>query len=118
MQKVVWVAMGLLVAIMAAGFASQRHFFDSTPRTRIITPPSDRGAGPAVVTAPASSPRREAAATAAKARAGWQAFDTVVNLLNVVVGIAGIWMTVHGMRMQRMALEAEQQQQARWRRAA
>lgn len=119
MSKVVWVVMGLIVAVMAVGFASQRHWFEPQTRTRIITPsanvatvppsslpqssaPSSSMSGPAV-----RKPASDASSNRA-ARRGWEAFDLVVNVLNVVVGIAGIWMTVHGMRMQRMALAAEQ----------
>lgn len=108
MSKVVWVVMGLIVAVMAVGFASQRHWFEPQTRTRIITPSANVATAPP----PASMPtvRRAASDTASSkaAKRGWEAFDLVVNVLNVVVGIAGIWMTVHGMRMQRMALAAGQ----------
>lgn len=120
MSKVVWIVMGLIVAVMAVGFASQRHLFDTAPRTRIITPSAERMAAPPVASAPTATTRRtgEATATAAKTRVSWKTFDTAVNLLNVVVGIVGIWMTVHGMRMQRMALAADEERQGRRRRAA
>lgn len=106
--------MGFAVAVMAIGFAGQRHLLDSAPRTRIITPSVDRSAGSTTATAPSATVRRAPeTGTAARARAGWQAFDTVVNVLNVVVGIAGIWMTIHGLRMQRLALAIERRQSRR-----
>jgi len=102
--------MGLVVAVMAIGFASQRHLFESQPRTRIVTSSS----APSMTQPPATSSaaRRTLEATPPATRNNrfsWKTFDTVVNALNVVIGIVGIWMTVHGMRMQRMALAAGSQ---------
>ncbi len=109
MSKVVWVFMGLVVALMAFGFASQRHLFEQQPRTRIVTSSS----APSMAQPPATSStaRRSLDATPSQTRTrfSWKTLDTVVNVLNVVVGILGIWMTVHGMRMQRMALAADGQ---------
>lgn len=115
MRKVVWVVMGLAVAAMAVGFASQRHLFDPQPRTRIITSssaPSVAAPSVTVPPAPPSATRRTPDGTPPATRStrfSWKTLDTVVNVLNIVIGIAGIWMTVHGMRMQRMALAADSQ---------
>lgn len=95
MRKVLWVVIGLAVVLGAVGFATNRHVIG--PQRSVSISSSQQAPAGARRTAPAPAP----------APSGWATFDTVINILNVVVGIAGIWMTFHGMRMQRAALNAQ-----------
>lgn len=96
MRKFLWVVAGLAVVLAAVAFATNRHVFE--PQRSVSVSSSQQ--------APAAGARRT---VPSPTPSGWATFDTVVNVLNVVVGIAGIWMTFHGMRMQRAALNAQAQ---------
>ena len=108
MRTLNWIVVGVLIAVGAIGIASYRHYLEPQRRTQIIQPS-------AVGTPTASIVRRTSSSDATRTtplrvrdttRAGWQAFEMVVNVLNVVVGVLGIWMTFYGLRLQRTALAA------------
>jgi hypothetical protein len=102
-KKLLWVLLGMGLVGGAIFLATDRHYWDpqrSTPRYSSTRPtvqtqrtPSTRSAQ-----APASTTSANSGTTLS--------FDTVINILNVIVGVLGIWMTIHGMRMQRAALAA------------
>jgi hypothetical protein len=104
-KKLFWVLLGLVLAAGAIFLATDRHYWDqqrSTPRyssTR-ATNPTQRTPDSQARSATRSTPTQTSSAGTT-----WS-FDTIINILNVVVGVLGIWMTIHGMRMQRAALAA------------
>lgn len=105
MRKVLWVLLGLAVFAAAAGFATNKHYLEPQ-RSRAVSASSAQRP----MAAPSASMKQATPTTkSTTATSAWATFDTVVNVLNVVVGVMGIWMTIHGMRMQRMALNAQAQ---------
>jgi hypothetical protein len=119
MRTFSWIALGAMIAVGAIGIASYRHYLEPQRRTKIIQPhvgqpqigqpmpPSSSSASaPVVRRAPGEVTRATPLSARTTVRAGWHVFETVVNVLNVVIGALGIWMTVHGMRLQRSALAA------------
>ncbi len=109
MRKLFWVLLGMMIATGAIGLASYRHFFE--PQRASVSRSADRSFQQQPrATAPAAESRRPtyqgSSGTTIK---GWKAFEIAVNVLNVVVGVFGIWMTLHGLRLQREALAATRQ---------
>ncbi len=93
MRKVIlW--LGILLVLGAAGLFAQRWVVEPARHGRYEQSRgfAERGRDEGGSRRPA---RRE------RAPNGLQIFEIVVDLLNVVVGIVGIWLAVLGMRLQR-----------------
>lgn len=97
MSKFIWILLGLVLVGGAVALGGYRNFYEPNQRTRsVASAPSASRSAPPVSTQRAPQSASQGASLN---------FDTVVNVLNVVVGIVGIWMTFAGMRMQRQAMQ-------------
>ena len=108
MRKLLFLALGLLLIAGAIGAGYFRHVHEPRTSSRTVASApqgATRSAQPQTTTRPTQS-RPSAQQPASQQFSGFQLFDTIVNVLNVVVGLVGIWMAVVGMRMQRAAAAA------------
>jgi len=110
MRKALFIILGLLLVIGAIGVGSYRHLLQpevarapvseslapSTRGTRGVTAPDDTAAAPRAERGVERTQQRNQLGT-------WDMIDLVLNALNAVVGIIGIWLAIVGMRMQRAA---------------
>jgi hypothetical protein len=113
MRKGTYVLLGLLLVIGAVGAAGWRHVIE--PSRSVSRSTSNERLAPATrsdrsVTRSFSGDRTR---TQTQTRLStWDAVDMIVNVLNAVVGIVGIWLAISGMRMQRDAAAAHARSQA------
>jgi uncharacterized membrane protein len=103
MRKLLVVIIGLMLFAGAIGALTYRVFVEPQRVAKtlqqlpppIVTPvPREMKIVPPPVMK--SAPRPEITARFD----GWHLFEVVLNVLNVVVGVLGIWMTIVGIRMQ------------------
>ena len=109
MRKVMWVLLGLVIVAGALSLGGYRHWWEPQQRAK-ATRSAPSASGPAtrgLDQRSAQGPATRAPQSGGGAPTATEAlsFDTLVNILNVVVGIMGIWMTWVGMRMQRQAMQ-------------
>ena len=97
-----------MLIVGAIGAASWRHVIEPS-RTVSRSTSLER-------IAPSARSERSAARSFSRERtrtqtqlSTWDTVDLVINVLNAVVGIVGIWLAVSGMRMQREAAAAQAQ---------
>ncbi len=104
MRKLLVVIIGLMLFAGAVGALTYRVFVEpqriaqikrQLPPPVVVPLPREMKVIPPPVTKPTT--RAEAARLD-----GWHLFEVGLNILNVVVGVLGIWMTIAGMRMQQV----------------
>ena len=106
MKKLMWVLLGLVFLGGAFSLGMYRHWWEPQQRTKIT-----RSASQQAPTASSRGVTTQAPAARAPQSGGSTTtsdalpVDTIINALNIVVGIMGIWMTWVGMRMQRQAMQ-------------
>ncbi len=108
MRKVMWVLLGLVILAGALSLGGYRHWWEPQQRakvTRTAPTASQQSPSRSVQQAPNAATRSPQGGTSTTTAAETLSFDTLVNVLNVVVGLMGIWMTWVGMRMQRQAMQ-------------
>lgn len=97
MRKIIYLVLGLSLMIGAGAFFYQRHLSLNAQSSRTVLPnakSSDFGAP--------RSARRSAVPSAPKRAL----FDRALDVLNLIVGVLGIWFSFSGIRMQRAAAKA------------
>jgi hypothetical protein len=95
MMRKVSLWLGILLVLGAAGLFAQRWLVEPArhgryEQSRGFAEPRGRDGG-----GPRNPGRRD------RGPSGVQMFEIVIDLLNVVVGIVGIWLALLGMRLQR-----------------
>jgi hypothetical protein len=114
MRKTGFVLLGLLLVAGAIGTFSYRSLYlPHKARTTFAAPSAgapaaDRGRS----YIPERDPTNRTTSGAPRPSGGilngmWGNVEMVINVLNVVVGVLGIWMTMIGMRLQRQALRQD-----------
>ena len=99
LRKLATIILGLVLIVGAAGFFAQRYGYisirqlDGLSSGRLFSRNLDRAPTRTVRGLRSEKPKRKKLAV----------FDRVLDLLNLVVGVAGIWFSVVGLRMQRAA---------------
>lgn len=99
MRKLILVMLGLLLLGGAVGAATYRYVLSPEIQMRAK---DARGFDSSYRTGPGPSTHRQPQLSAL------QIFDIVVNVLNVVVGVIGIYLTLTGLRLQRRAAAGRQ----------
>jgi hypothetical protein len=106
MRKLMWVLLGLVVFAGAMSLGTYRHWWEPQQRAKATrSAPSASQQAPTRGLQQAPSGTRSPQGGGSSTTTEMLSFDTLVNILNVVVGIMGIWMTWVGMRMQRQAMQ-------------
>ncbi|HRD76604.1 MAG TPA: hypothetical protein PK264_11790 [Hyphomicrobiaceae bacterium] len=114
MRKMLFVLLGLVLIGGAIGnFAYRSLYSTERARTALSAPsagaPADRGRSYIPERPPTSRTTTGTPGSGGGLMSGlWGNFEMVINILNVLVGILGIWMTMIGMRLQRQALRQDQ----------
>jgi hypothetical protein len=129
MRKLMWVLLGVVLLVGAMTVGTWRHWLEPETKARVAQryglphpPQAQRQPGQQPFSAnrsiggsqgatlppgaqgrqQPSGPGQQGSTTAGS----WQTAEMVINVLNVIVGIIGIWMAFVGMRMQREAMAA------------
>ena len=98
------VVLGLVLLLGAAGMLSYRWFHEPARHARYNPGPSGSWRGVFEPRAGRDSRSEPSAGRPGREDlSGLRLFEIVIDLLNVVVGIVGIWLAVVGVRMQRTA---------------
>jgi hypothetical protein len=103
MRRLSIMILGVMIFSAALGAFAYRLLATPTPQAVRIAVAET---GPRTALSPYERRVPEAAARptsrpASSRATGWHAFEVVLNIANLVIGILGIWMTVVGMRLQR-----------------
>lgn len=118
MRKTGFVLLGLLLIAGAVGTFSYRSLYQPyKARTTFAAPSASAPANKGRSYIPERDPTNRT--TSGSPGSGgsvlgavWSNVDMIVNVLNVVVGVLGIWMTMVGMRLQRQALRQDERRRA------
>ena len=102
MRKSTYILLGLLMIAGAAGSAYYLNIAAPKASRQESNQQAARAPQPSTRGLPNTTDQRTQ--TAAKPTpSSFQMFDTVVNILNVIVGLVGIYLSIAGIRMQRQA---------------
>jgi hypothetical protein len=101
MRKSIYILLGLLMIAGAAGSAYYLNI--AAPKSSRQESNQQATRAPQSATRGVPSPSDRTTSASKPAPSGFQMFDTIVNILNVVVGLVGIYLSVAGIRMQRQA---------------
>ncbi len=102
MRKSIYILLGLLMIAGAAGSAYYLNVATSKSSRQESNQQAARAPQSATRGMPGPTDQRPQSASK-PAPSRFQVFDTVVNILNVVVGLVGIYLSIAGIRMQRQA---------------
>ena len=102
MRKSIYILLGLLMVGGAAGSAYFLNIAVQKSSRQESNQHTARGPQPTTRGMPSPSDQRTQSASK-PAPSRFQMFDTIVNILNVVVGLVGIYLSIAGIRMQRQA---------------
>ncbi len=108
MRKSGYILLGLLLMVGAVGTASWRHVIEPS-RSLSRTTSFDRVSPAARSERPATRSFSQERTRTQTRLSTWDTVDLLLNALNAVVGIVGIWLAIAGMRMQRAAAHAQAQ---------
>ena len=111
MRKFGFVLLGLMILGLSVGAFGYRWFYEPQQQGRVYGAPKSQTRSLPADRSPsrsANTPSRGGQTTTTTAATeSWHLFEVALNIMNVVVGVLGIWMTMVGMRMQQAFVERQ-----------